>query len=51
MEVPFADGLYGIGECKDVMMSYLACMKKVKGLNNHECRILAKSYLACRMDR
>ncbi|PSS20159.1 hypothetical protein M430DRAFT_49852 [Amorphotheca resinae ATCC 22711] len=39
------------GECKDVMKSYLACMKKVKGLNDPECRNLAKSYLACRMDR
>jgi cytochrome c oxidase assembly protein subunit 19 len=33
------------------MMSYLGCIKKVKGMNEHECRMLAKSYLACRMDR
>ncbi|KAK4154024.1 putative succinyl-CoA ligase subunit alpha, mitochondrial [Chaetomidium leptoderma] len=39
------------GECKDVMMSYLSCIKKVKGMNEDECRMLAKSYLACRMDR
>jgi cytochrome c oxidase assembly protein subunit 19 len=26
-------------------------MKKVKGLNDPACRNLAKSYLACRMDR
>jgi cytochrome c oxidase assembly protein subunit 19 len=39
------------GECKSVMMSYLSCMKKVKGVNEDECRMLAKSYLACRMDR
>lgn len=32
-------------------MSYLGCIKKVKGMNEHECRMLAKSYLACRMDR
>ncbi|KAK4197743.1 hypothetical protein QBC40DRAFT_100658 [Triangularia verruculosa] len=39
------------GECKDVMMSYLSCIKKVKGVNQDECRQLAKSYLGCRMDR
>jgi hypothetical protein len=33
------------------MMSYLGCLKKVKGVNEDECRQLAKSYLACRMDR
>jgi cytochrome c oxidase assembly protein subunit 19 len=33
------------------MMTYLSCMKKVKGMNDPECRDLAKSYLACRMDR
>ena len=26
-------------------------MKKVKGVNDDECRNIAKSYLACRMDR
>ena len=40
-----------IGECKEVMTSYLACMKKVKGMNDPECRNLAKSYLTCRMDK
>ncbi|KAL2128038.1 hypothetical protein VTI74DRAFT_9826 [Chaetomium olivicolor] len=39
------------GECKNVMMSYLTCIKKVKGVNEDQCRMLAKSYLACRMDR
>ncbi|KAL2171906.1 hypothetical protein VTG60DRAFT_1293 [Thermothelomyces hinnuleus] len=39
------------GECKHVMMSYLDCIKKVKGVNEEQCRMLAKSYLACRMDR
>ena len=33
------------------MMSYLDCMKKVKGMNDNECRMLAKSYLGCRMDQ
>lgn len=46
----FADGWH-IGECKDVMMNYLACIKKVKGTNEAECRNIAKSYLTCRMDR
>jgi cytochrome c oxidase assembly protein subunit 19 len=40
-----------VGECKDVMTRYLACMKKVKGVNDPQCRYLAKEYLACRMDR
>ncbi|KAK0754033.1 hypothetical protein B0T18DRAFT_398332 [Schizothecium vesticola] len=39
------------GECKDAMISYLACIKKVKGVNENQCRNLAKSYLNCRMDR
>ncbi|KAH7326722.1 cytochrome c oxidase assembly protein COX19 [Stachybotrys elegans] len=40
------------GECKTVMTSYLACMKKVRGANGtEECRNLAKAYLSCRMDR
>lgn len=46
-----ADTLVSLGECKDVMTRYLACMKKVKGTNDPECRNIAKSYLACRMDR
>lgn len=33
------------------MTRYLSCIKKVKGVNDEECRNLAKSYLACRMDR
>ncbi|PSR91964.1 hypothetical protein BD289DRAFT_365306 [Coniella lustricola] len=39
------------GECKHVMSVYLACLKKVKGVNDNACRELAKDYLACRMDR
>ncbi|RPA99313.1 cytochrome c oxidase assembly protein COX19 [Choiromyces venosus 120613-1] len=38
------------GECKPVMQDYLACLKKAKGTNADECRILAKAYLKCRMD-
>ncbi|KAI1752557.1 putative cytochrome c oxidase assembly protein Cox19 [Xylaria castorea] len=34
------------GECKHVMTRYLSCMKKVRGVNEDECRNLAKSYLA-----
>ena len=33
------------------MTSYLTCMKKVRGVNEDECRELAKAYLSCRMDR
>ncbi|CAG9939405.1 unnamed protein product [Clonostachys rosea f. rosea IK726] len=39
------------GECRDLMKNYLACIKKVRGVNEDECRGLAKSYLSCRMDR
>jgi hypothetical protein len=45
-----ADAL-DLGECKDVMIGYLSCIKKSKGMNDEECRNLAKSYLSCRMDR
>ncbi|KAI0159531.1 hypothetical protein GGR57DRAFT_457696 [Xylariaceae sp. FL1272] len=38
------------GECKHIMTRYLSCIKKVRGMNDEECRLLAKSYLACRMD-
>lgn len=33
------------------MTSYLSCIKKVKGVNEGQCRDLAKAYLSCRMDR
>ncbi|KAI8254106.1 LIM domain-containing protein [Colletotrichum sp. SAR11_239] len=39
------------GECKHVISNYLECIKKVRGVNDAQCRDLAKSYLACRMDR
>ncbi|KAF1911685.1 hypothetical protein BDU57DRAFT_460515 [Ampelomyces quisqualis] len=39
------------GECKEMMQSYLRCIKSHRGLNDPECRNLSKSYLSCRMDR
>lgn len=33
------------------MATYLSCIKKVKGVNEDQCRELAKAYLSCRMDR
>ncbi|KAH7403628.1 hypothetical protein BKA64DRAFT_707110 [Cadophora sp. MPI-SDFR-AT-0126] len=40
------DGVRAIGgECKDVMMSYLSCIKRTKGLNDPECRLQAKENL------
>ncbi|KAI6245983.1 Cytochrome c oxidase assembly protein COX19 [Erysiphe necator] len=39
------------GECKDIMVHYLMCIKKKKGSNDLECRNIAKSYLGCRMDK
>src|SRR5690606_5521190 len=40
-----------LGECKPVMVDYLACLKRVRGNNDAECRLLAKAYLKCRMDK
>ncbi|KAJ4362785.1 Cytochrome c oxidase assembly protein cox19 [Ascochyta clinopodiicola] len=39
------------GECKDIMLSYLRCIKSHRGTNDSECRNLSKAYLSCRMDR
>ncbi|KAI9655383.1 MAG: Cytochrome c oxidase assembly protein cox19 [Bathelium mastoideum] len=39
------------GECKDVMQSYLRCLRAHRGTNDNECRMLSKQYLQCRMDR
>lgn len=33
------------------MKAYLACIKKVKGVNEDQCRDIAKTYLSCRMDK
>jgi cytochrome c oxidase assembly protein subunit 19 len=46
-------------ECKHIISSYLRCLKKPRaasgkiqaGVNDEECRIIAKEYLQCRMDR
>lgn len=38
------------GECKKQMLDYLKCMKYTENKNAPNCRILAKSYLKCRMD-
>ncbi|KAF2202970.1 hypothetical protein GQ43DRAFT_368020 [Delitschia confertaspora ATCC 74209] len=39
------------GECKSVMASYLRCIKAHRGTNDNECRMQAKAYLQCRMER
>ncbi|KAF2233192.1 hypothetical protein EV356DRAFT_448859, partial [Viridothelium virens] len=39
------------GECKDIMQSYLRCLRAYRGTNDQECRMLSKQYLQCRMDR
>lgn len=44
-------GMIFLGECKPVMKEYLACLKKVKGENDMVCRLIAKEYLKCRMER
>jgi len=33
------------------MKTYLGCLKRVGGTNHDECRNVARSYLACRMER
>jgi len=38
------------GECKDVMISYLRCIKLNQG-NNGACRPESRAYLECRMDK
>lgn len=39
------------GECRDMMLRYLKCMKLVNNENAPNCRLLAKEYLRCRMER
>jgi len=39
------------GECKNLMTSYLRCLRAQKGTNAPECRLHAKEYLTCRMER
>ncbi|KAH3901657.1 probable Cytochrome c oxidase assembly protein COX19 [Saccharomycodes ludwigii] len=38
------------GECTKEMQDYLKCIKITKGENAHNCRLLAKNYLKCRMN-
>ncbi|XP_033729675.1 cytochrome c oxidase assembly protein COX19-like [Pecten maximus] len=38
------------GECKTVMMKYMSCLKTHKQ-ENDKCRIQAKDYLECRMNK
>ncbi|KAG7879834.1 hypothetical protein KL905_001327 [Ogataea polymorpha] len=38
------------GDCKEHMQKYLNCMKLVRNENAPNCRLLAKEYLACRME-
>ncbi|EEA20627.1 Cytochrome c oxidase assembly protein cox19 [Talaromyces marneffei ATCC 18224] len=39
------------GECKHLIQNYLKCLKSQGGVNNEDCRKLAKGYLGCRMDK
>lgn len=39
------------GECKPIIADYLRCLRRVKGTNDQECRLMAKAYLQCRMDQ
>jgi cytochrome c oxidase assembly protein subunit 19 len=40
-------------ECKHLISSYLRCLKAQNppGKNNEECRVLARGYLGCRMEK
>ncbi|PWY99710.1 hypothetical protein BCV70DRAFT_200635 [Testicularia cyperi] len=38
------------GECRDVMLEYMKCIKANKN-DNGACRHLSKAYLQCRMDK
>ncbi len=40
-------------ECKHIISSYLRCLRRQNppGRNNEECRLLAKEYLGCRMEK
>ncbi|CAG8680917.1 10036_t:CDS:2 [Acaulospora colombiana] len=39
-----------IGECKEMMMAYLKCLKENKSTST-PCRTMSKTYLDCRMKR
>ena len=38
------------GECAEYMQKYLQCMRLAANENAHNCRLLAKDYLKCRLD-
>lgn len=40
-----------LGECKPIIGEYLRCLRRVKGTNDQECRMMAKEYLRCRMEQ
>lgn len=44
-------GLCHLGECKPIIAEYLRCLRRVKGMNDAECRMMAKDYLKCRLDQ
>ena len=33
------------------MTDYLRCIRKSRGVNQEECRMMSKAYLQCRMDK
>ncbi|KAL1958590.1 hypothetical protein VTO42DRAFT_4187 [Malbranchea cinnamomea] len=39
------------GECKYLISTYLNCLKSAGGVNDEQCRKLAKGYLSCRMEK
>ncbi|MCJ1273803.1 Cytochrome c oxidase assembly protein cox19 [Puttea exsequens] len=38
------------GECKPIIADYLRCLRRARGTNEQDCRLIAKDYLKCRMD-
>ncbi|KAF2460884.1 cytochrome c oxidase assembly protein COX19 [Lineolata rhizophorae] len=38
------------GDCKSIISGYLQCLRSHRGTNDEACRMMAKSYLQCRMD-
>ena len=40
-----------LGECKPIIAGYLRCLRRLKGINDTECRLIAKEYLRCRMEQ
>ena len=42
---------FNTGDCKPIIADYLRCLRRVKGTNDQECRLMAKEYLRCRMDQ